>query len=187
MSTRNKDKTTDRKGTGEEESIHKFVDADKSRPATGNRLRIDYSHYLGMPKYQDMQLFLATSRNDDVEHWIACGAEPVPKVGVAGKTYAGINDRSTDEYQIYRAVSVIDGIPEDNYLMFMPKEDYDRVKLAPLRQRQAEIDRAMGIGLVDSGDVVMSHVKGLKTYAGKIGGGKLGLSTERVQETVHDV
>jgi len=187
MSTRNKDKTTDRKDTGEEESIHKAVDVEKNRTATGNRLRMDITHYLAMPEYKDKQLFWATSRNGDVEHWIACGAEPVPKKGRAGKTYAGINDRATDQYEIAHSVSVIDGIPEDNFLMFMPLEDYDRANLEPLRKHQEEIDRAMGIGLVDEGDVIMDHVKGLKTYAGKIGGGKRGLSTERVQETTHNV
>lgn len=183
---KSKDKNT-RAPVGEEESVHKFTNVDKSRAATGVRRRMDIDHYLAMPEYQDMQLFWATSRNGDVEAKIAAGAQPVPKQGAAGKVYKGINDRSTDEYEIAHSVSVVDGVSEDNFLMFMPKEDYHNAFIEPNNARNREISKAMGIGKIDAESSTMPNVKGLKTYAPNVGGGERGLSTMQGGELTHDV
>ena len=184
---KSKDKGT-RAPVGEEESVHKMANPDKSRAPTGVRRRMDIDHYLRMPEYQEMQLFWATSRNGDVEAKIAAGAQPVPKLGAAGKTYKGINDRSTDEYEIAHSVSVgKDGISEDNFLMFMPKEDYHAAFIEPNNQRNQEISLAMGIGKIDAESSTMPQVKGLKTYAPNVGNGERGLSTIQGGELTHEV
>ena len=185
--TKSKDKGT-RAPVGEEESVHKFTDADKHRMATGVRRRMDIDHYLRMPEYKDSQLFWATSRNGDVESKIALGAQPVPKIGAAGKVFKGINDRSTDQYEIAHGVSVgKDGVSEDNYLMFMPKEAYEATFIKPLQNRNDEIRKAMGIGKPDADAVTMPGVTGLKTYAPNVGNGETGLSTIQAGEMIHDV
>jgi hypothetical protein len=182
-------KTNDRNSrevVGEKESIHKMDGASKHRPPTGTQARMNVDRYLAMPEYQDKVLFWATSRDGDVEYKISQGAQPVPKVGVASKIYKGINDRVTDQYEIQHSVSVIDGIPEDNYLLFMTPEDYDRVMLEPDRVRNGEIRKAMGIGRPTADSVTMPGVSGLKTYAPNVGGGLFGLSVSRGDLT-HDV
>jgi hypothetical protein len=98
--------------------------------------------------------------------------------------FKGINDRSTDQYEIAHSVSVVDGIPEDNFLMFMPKDLYDETFISPLRARNEEISQAMGIGKPDAESVTMPGVTGLKTYAPNVGNGETGLSTRQL---THDV
>jgi len=171
---------------GNQTTVNKMTDAEKTRMAIGPQLRIDTSHYEQMEDYRGMQLFGALS-DGDVDRWLALGAKPVPRVSKAGKIYKGINDRLDTEYQIYPAVSVVDGRPVDMFLLYMPKEDYDKYKLEPLRKRNEEIKQAMGIGRIDEDSRVMSNVKGLKTYAPNVGGGETGLSTVRSGELTHDV
>jgi hypothetical protein len=152
----------------------------------GQQKRINYDHYLQMPEYKGMQLFLAHS-DGDVDRWLAAGAQPVPRVSQSQRIYKGINDRMQSEYQIYPAVSVVDGHPIDAFLLFMPKDEYHRVKIEPYQNRQKELERAMGIGKSAEGDAVMPNVKGLKTYAPNVTADQKGLFTHRGGELTHDV
>jgi hypothetical protein len=170
---------------GNQSSVNKMDDAEKTRNAIGQQLRLDTRHYEMMPEYADMQLFGALS-NGDVDMWLDLGAQPVPRASKTGKIYKGINDRLDSEYQIYPAVSHIDGNPVDMFLLFMPKEDYQKYKIDPLNKRNQEIQTAMGIGKVSEEDRVMSNVKGLKTYAPSVGDGKSGLDIQRGGEVTHD-
>lgn len=178
--------TMTREPIGTQTSVNKMTDTEQVRTAIGNQLRIDYTHYLRMPEYQDKQLFLAHS-NGEVDRWLALGAQPVPRVSQSQKIYKGINDRMDTEYQVYPAVSVIDGIPVDAFLLFIDKDEYHRLKIAPLQNRNAEIERAMGIGKADEGGAVMPQVKGLKTYAPNVSSDATGLQIRRGGELVHDV
>jgi hypothetical protein len=171
---------------GKQSSVNKMDDAEKTRMATGPQLRIDTSHYERMEEYRDMQLFGALS-DGDVDRWLALGAKPVPRVSKSSKIYKGINDRMDTEYQVYPSVSVVEGRPVDMFLLFMPREDYKKYKIDPLEKRNEEIRHAMGIGRVDSEAVVMSNVKGLKTYAPNTGNGSTGLDVQRGGELTHDV
>ncbi len=181
-----KNKRDNRKPIGNESSVNKMDDAEKTRMAIGPQFRIDTHHYEMMPEYKDMQLFGALS-DGDVDRWLALGAKPVPRVSKSSTIYKGINDRLDTEYQVYPAVSVVEGRPIDMFLLFMPKEDYQKFKIDPLNKRNKEIREAMGIGLVDEEARVMSNVKGLKTYAPNVGGGAKGLDTQRGGELTHDV
>lgn len=175
-----------KKPIGNESSVNKMDDAEKTRMAIGPQLRIDTHHYEMMPEYKDMQLFGALS-DGDVDRWLALGAKPVPRVSKASTIYKGINDRLQTEYQVYPAVSVVEGRPIDMFLLFMPREDYQKFKINPLNKRNEEIRAAMGIGKVDPEARVMSNVTGLKTYAPNVGDGKKGLDVERGGELTHDV
>ena len=172
---------------GDKETVHKMDSQEKERLAIGYRKRMDITHYERMEKYKGMQLFWATSRNGDVEFWLEAGAKPVPKVGRAAEIYKGINDRVKDEYEIAHAVSVIEGVPEDNYLLFLPKDEYARLKIIPKENRNREIRKAMGIGKADGDSITLPQVKGLKTYAPSVGDGKFGVDTAQVGELTHDV
>ena len=172
---------------GEESTVNKITDAEKTRMAMGPQLRIDTSHYERMPEYQDMQLFGALS-DGDVDRWIALGAKPVPRASKAGIIYKGINDRMDSEYQIYPAVSVVEGRPIDMFLLFMPKEEYQKYKIDPIDHRNAEIRKAMGIGKADTdGEAVMTNVKGLKTYAPNVSADTQGLDIRQGGELTHNV
>jgi len=175
-----------REPIGNQSSVNKMDDAEKTRMAIGPQLRIDTHHYEMMPEYEDMQLFGALS-DGDVDRWLALGAKPVPRVSKSNTIYKGINDRMDTEYQVYPAVSVIEGRPIDMFLLFMPKEDYQKFKIDPLNKRNEEIRTAMGIGIVDEEARVMPNVKGLKTYAPNVGEGETGLNIKRGGELTHDV
>ncbi len=171
---------------GNQSSVNKMDDAEKTRMAIGPQLRIDTHHYEVMSEYKDMQLFGALS-DGDVDRWLALGAKPVPRVSKSSVIYKGINDRLDTEYQVYPAVSVVEGRPIDMFLLYMPREDYQKFKINPLNKRNEEIRSAMGIGRVDEESRVMSNVKGLKTYAPNVGDGDTGLSIKRGSELTHDV
>jgi len=171
---------------GTQSSVNKMDDAEKTRMAIGPQLRIDTSHYENLTEYKDMQLFGALS-DGDVDRWLALGAKPVPRVSKSSVIYKGINDRMDTEYQVYPAVSVVEGRPIDMFLLFMPKEDYQKCKIDPLNKRNAEIRSAMGIGKADSEALTMSNVKGLKTYAPNVSGTSTGLEIRQGGEFTHDV
>jgi len=175
-----------REPIGNQTSVNKMDDAEKTRMAIGPQLRIDTHHYEMMPEYADMQLFGALS-DGDVDRWLALGAKPVPRVSKSNTIYPGINDRMDTEYQVYPAVSVVEGRPIDMFLLFMPKEDYQKFKIDPLNKRNQEISEAMGIGKVDEEARVMPHVQGLKTYAPDTGDGTTGLNIKRGGDLMHDV
>lgn len=181
-----KNKRENRAPIGNQSSVNRMDDAEKTRMAIGPQLRIDTHHYEMMPEYKDMQLFGALS-DGDVDRWLALGAKPVPRASKSSVIYKGINDRLDTEYQIYPAVSVVEGRPIDMFLLFMPKEDYKKFKIDPLNKRNEEIRTAMGMGIVDEEARTMSNVKGLKTYAANTGNGTTGLDVKRAGELTHDV
>ena len=183
MSKKNKET---RANIGNQSSVNKMDDDERTRLAIGPQLRIDTSHYEQMEEYRDMTLFGALS-DGDVDRWLALGAKPVPRTSKSSVIYPGINDRMQTEYQVYPAVSVVEGRPIDMFLLYMPKEDYRKCKIDPLDKRNAEIRDAMGIGRVDEESRVMSNVKGLKTYAPNTGNGSTGLDVQRGGEITHDV
>ena len=177
---------------GEQSSINKMTDAEKARVAIKTSLRLDADHYLRMPEYQDMQLFWASSDKGEVDKWISLGAQPVPRKTKAAKVYKGINDGSTSEYEMVPAVSVIEGVAINNFLLFMTKEDYQKYRIDPKEARNAEIRTAMGIGKAnlggegDKAGSVMPGVKGLKTYAPVVGGEGRGLDVIQGSEPTFD-
>jgi len=179
-------KTEKRAPIGQQSSVNKMTDQEKVRVAVKNSLRMDVDHYLRMPKYAEMQLFWASTDKGEVDKWLSLGAQPVPRETKAGKVYKGINDRINSEYEMVPAVSVVDGIAIDNYLLFMTKEDYKTYRIDPKEARNAEIRAAMGIGKADDDARVMPSVKGLKTYAPNVSQGNTGLEVARGAEPTFD-
>ena len=182
------DKNT-RAPIGEQSSVNKMTDAEKSRVAIKTSMRLEVDHYLRMPEYQDMQLFWASTDKGEVDKWLSLGAQPVPRKTQAAKIYKGINDRCNSEYEMVPAVSVIEGIPIDNYLLFMTKEDYQKLRIDPKEARNAEIRAAMGIGKANEGQesTVMPGVKDLKTYAPNVSQQSTGLEVMHGAEPTFDV
>jgi len=178
---------------GEQSSVNKMTDAEKSRVAIKTSMRLDPDHYLRMPEYQDMQLFWASTDKGEVDKWLSLGAQPVPRKAKAATIYKGINDRCNSEYEMVPAVSVIEGIPIDNYLLFMTKEDYQKYRIDPKDARNAEIRKAMGIGKANVAGAegqegaVMPGVKGLKTYAPNVSQQSTGLEVMHGAEPTFDV
>lgn len=171
---------------GTQTSVNKMDDVEHSRNAIGSLKRIDTSRYERMDIYKDKQLFGALT-NGEVDQWLELGARPVPRVGATDKVFKGINDRVESEYQVYYAVSVVEGVKIDMVLMYIDKDLYEKYKLAPLRAKNAAIREAMGFGMADDGARVMPNVKGLKTYAPMVSESARGISTTRGGELTHDV
>lgn len=121
----------------EEPRVAKPIDVGKKFP--------DVEPYL--EKYgADMRLMWINDMNGDVQRWINAGAEPVPVLLQTERKFAGLTD--SHESQWTRVVGGDDGMGNFFwvYLLMMPHQRYDEVKLAPLRKRQDDIRKAIKRG-----------------------------------------
>lgn len=159
---------------------YKMTDAEKIRAATGKRRKMDASHYLRMEEYKNKQLFWCP--HDEADYMIAAGAVPVRRRSVATEIYKGINDSSTSEYESRVVDTDKDGNKVMNFLLCMDKDEYDRIRLAPQRARNEDIQRRLKYGMVNSDESVMPSVRGLQTYAPDVGNMEKGLRTELTHE-----
>lgn len=141
--------------------------AEQQQIAMGKSLRMDVSHYLRMPEYQDKTLFWASTEGGDLERWLSLGAQPVRRVNRAGRIFKGLNDHQNTEYEKVENVSEgAGGRPVDNILLFLPDDDYERLRVEPNRNRNKEIARSMGMGHIpDGANPNMPGVTGLRSYA----------------------
>jgi hypothetical protein len=150
---------------GEEAATNKMSQGDKIRMATGKQLNLDASFYERLPKYQSMQLFYENDENGAVERWLHIGAELVPRQSKSLKEFKGFTDRATSEWECTPVGTDATGKPLLCYLLFMPAEDYQTLRVAPKENRNAEILGALGMGKSQAEGAVMPNVKGIKTYA----------------------
>lgn len=142
----------------------------------GKRLA-DITQY--MERHQDMQLLWVNDLQGDVQRWIDVGAEPVPLVSLAAKTFEGITDKVESKW--VRSVGGDDGMGGHFwvYLMMIDPETYHEVRIAPQLERQELIRRAMKAGADGSG---MEGGLKLPTYAPNLPTGDRGIDIQR--ETV---
>jgi len=154
---------------GEEKSVNKLSQTEKIRLAMGKQTRLDASFYERLPEYQDMQLFWENDTDGAVEKWLELGAQPVPRKSRSVKSYEGITDSSVSQWEVRQV-----GAGVKCYLMFMPADEYQALRIDPKEARNAELTQAMGIGKVSEDARVMPGVKGIKTYAPNLptGGGR---------------
>lgn len=150
---------------GEESDINKLSQADKVRMATGKQLNLDASFYERLPEYQDMQLFYENDENGAVEKWLHLGAELVPRRNKSLKEFKGFTDQASSEWECTPVGTDATGKPMLCYLLFMPAEEYQVLRVDPKENRNAEVLEALGMGKSQAEGQVMSNVKGLKTYA----------------------
>lgn len=158
-----------------------MTEADKIRAATGRRKKLDTTFYERLPEYKDCQLFWAHNDGGDIESYLSIGAGLVRKVNQAkgGKVWEGFTNKEESEWVCVPGVASVDGRSIDAYLMYMTKDDYARYKTDPIKARQHEIEKAMGIGKVQ-GEEAKEAGKGagLRTYAPNLPTGGQGLETE---------
>lgn len=150
---------------GEEPDVNKLSQAEKVRMATGKQLNLDASFYERLPEYQGMQLFYENDENGAVEKWLHLGAELVPRRNKSLKEFKGFTDQATSEWECTPVGTDNTGKPMLCYLLFMPAEEYQALRVAPKEQRNEEILEALGMGKSQADGSVMSNVKGIKTYA----------------------
>lgn len=114
------------------------------RVAMGKSKRLYADPYI--KKYPHAKLMWVNDMNGDVQRWIDAGAEPVPRETQDSRTFEGITDRQDSKW--VRAIGGDDGMGGHFwvYLLMMSLERYDEVELAPLRERQEDIKRAMSRG-----------------------------------------
>ena len=159
---------------GEEAEINKMSQGDKIRMATGKQLNLDASFYERLPEYEGMQLFYENDENGAVEKWLHLGASLVKRRSKSLKEFKGFTDRATSEWECTPVGTDATGKPLLRYLLFMPAEDYQALRVAPKEGRNAEILGALGMGKSQAEGAVMPNVKGIKTYApnNPVGDGK---------------
>ncbi len=150
---------------GEEAATNKMSQSDKVRMATGKQLNLDASFYERLPEYEGMQLFYENDENGAVEKWLHLGAALVPRRSKSLKVFKGFTDRATSEWECTPVGTDATGKPLLCYLLFMPAEDYQSLRVAPKEARNGEILDALGMGKSQAEGSVMSNVKGIKTYA----------------------
>ena len=158
------------------ENEHGDANPKSIRRDIGRTKRLDADKYLEI--HQDMQLMWINDMSGDVQRWIDEGAEPVPVVSRATKSFEGITDKV--ESQWVRAIGGDDGMGGHFwvYLLMIDPDVYDEVKLAPQQARQEMIRRAMKIG---SDGSAMGGIQ-LPTYAPNLPTGDRGVDITR--ETV---
>lgn len=150
---------------GSEPAVNKLNQADKVRMATGKQLRLDASFYERLPEYKDMQLFWENDEDGAVERWLHLGAELVKRRSKSLKHFKGFTDRAESEWECTPVGSKDSGQPLICYLLFMPKEEYHTLRIAPKDVRNQEILDALKGGKAPDDAKVMSNVTGIKTYA----------------------
>lgn len=130
-------------------------------------------------RYQDMQLLWVNDLQGDVQRWIDVGAEPVPLLNASGRTFEGITDKVESKW--VRSVGGNDGMGGHFwvYLMMVDPKVYLEVRIAPQRERQELIRRAMKLG-ADGSDMIGGPK--LPTYAPNLPTGDRGIDIKR--ETV---
>lgn len=137
----------------------------------------DITPYL--QKYgEEMQLMWVNDVDGDVQRWIDLGAEPVPWNVDRNRHFEGITDQHESKW-----VRIVGGESRSGafyvYLLMIGKEDYDRLKLAPVRHRQELIQRAMRMGVTDESEADMP------TYAPNLPSGERGL--EQLREVAGEI
>ena len=159
---------------GDEVVTNKLSQSDKVRMATGKQLNLDASFYERLPEYEGMQLFYENDENGAVEKWLHLGAGLVKRRSKSLKEFKGFTDRATSEWECTPVGTDNTGKPLLCYLLFMPAEDYQALKIDPKEARNKEILTALGMGKSQAEGAVMSNVKGIKTYApnNPVGDGK---------------
>lgn len=150
---------------GEEADINKLSQEDKIRMATGRQKRLDSSFYERLPEYKDKQLFWENDVNGAVEKWLHLGAELVRRRSKSLKQFKGFTDNLSSEWECVPVGSDDTGRPIMCYLMFMDKDEYHALRIAPKESRNEELLDALGMGKAQVEEKVMPHVHGIKTYA----------------------
>jgi hypothetical protein len=187
--SKNKSKNSNkeiRQEVGDQTHVNKMTDAEKVRVAIGKQSRLDASQYLRDPENEGYTLFWCSTENGEVDKWLGLGAEPVRAKSKAAKVYKGLNDNIASEYACVPGVGVDEaGNAVTNYLLKLPEEEYEKLRIQPKLSRNHAILEALGVGRIEEESKTMPQVKGLKTYAPNLPDGGKGLSQE--QEQVHEV
>lgn len=130
------------------------------RKDMGRTRKLDADKYLKI--HQDKKLMWINDLSGDVQRWIDEGAEPVPVVSLAKRSFEGITDKVESKW--VRAVGGDDGMGGHFwvYLLMIDPDAYHELAIAPQRARQEMIRRAMRLGTDGS---AMSTGPRLPTYA----------------------
>jgi len=165
---------------GVEATANKLSQADKIRMATGKQLRLDASFYERLPEYSEMQLFWENDEDGAVERWLHLGAALVPRKSKSLKHFKGFTDRAESEWECVPVGTTNTGNTLLCYLLFLPKDEYHALRIAPKEQRNQEVMAALGQGKAPEDAKVMGSVTGIQTYAPNLPTGGKGL------EITHD-
>lgn len=138
------------------------------RKGIGRAKRLDATMYI--EKYKERQLMWINDRNGDVQRWINEGAEPVPVMSKASRTFEGITDAHDSKW--VRAIGGQDARGHYwVYLLMIGKREYYDLKIAPERERQRLIREAIVAGVdrsaYSAGPKLPSYAPNLPTGDGQ--------------------
>jgi hypothetical protein len=143
----------------------------------GRAKRLDADKYIEI--HQDKTLMWINDMDGDVQRWLDEGAEPVPVISKATRTFEGLTD--TVESKWVRSIGGDDGRGGHFwvYLLMIDPEVYQQIKIDPELERQAAIRRSIQAGVDQS-----KYGEGpkLPSYAPNLPTGGRGLDIQ--QETV---
>ncbi len=164
--------STDELGASNEGQNPKSVRRDMGRAK-----RLDADKYLEI--HQDKALMWINDIGGDVQRWIDEGAEPVPVVSKATRSFEGLTDKT--ESQWVRAIGGDDGFGGHFwvYLLMIDPEVYQEIKIDPQLERQAAIRASIQAG-ADQSDYGAGPK--LPSYAPNLPTGGRGIDIQ--QETV---
>lgn len=149
-----------REPVGDGRDDGKMANVDKNRAILGASSTFDATYYV--KKYPEMQLRWSDYEDGTVDKLLDCGFELVPKRESRINRPKGLGDREESQW-VCKHVRSMNGAPMEVYLMMATKEVYAAVILDPVKRRNDEIQRAMGLGEIDQ--IAQEAGEGLKTYA----------------------
>lgn len=136
----------------------------ETRRRLNKGMKLDVSRYEEL--HRDKKLMLISDYGTDVQWWLDNGAQPVPLATDPKKVYKGINDKQESEWVSFVGGKDGSGNQYRMYLLMIDPSLYEQFKLAPERERQEEIEKAMRIG-ANASDIA-GHLPGgggMQTYA----------------------
>lgn len=129
-------KKTERRSTGKTTT--------KVRAAMHRRKQLDASVF--EDRFGDeTQLMWIVDEGGDLDRWLNAGAEPVERASGAVHDFEGLSDRHQSRWMRVVAGADKSGNTAWQYLLAIDKDVYNDIKLGPEKERQLEIQKAMGL------------------------------------------
>lgn len=161
-----KGKTSDRNGSQSLEMGGVSFDKQK---------RLDCSAY--QAAHPDKKFCFINDMDGEVEKYINNGFDPVERMSIGSRKFEGITDRHEDKWERRVVGTHEGGATMHAYLLMIDAEEYGRIKIQPQVERNAHIQRSMGLA-AQSGEADASarDGSGLETYAANLPTGGQGFN-----------
>ena len=138
--------------------------SERQRMAVGRQQRLSLDFYINHSDYVGKTLFWELDQDGKVERWLHLGASLVPRMSKTIGHWKGFTDRLENEWECIPVGEKVGGGTLMQYALSLPDDEYFNLRIKPMQERNAEIQRAMGVG-VEQGEAVMPEATGIRTYS----------------------